>query len=79
MGEEQQPQEEKESFNEDVIKSVDQTVDDLEEVVKKSGKSIVKMLTKHGYEKLDELWQSRKAKIKNKVKEGLEKDGESED
>ncbi len=68
-----------ESFNDEVIKNVDTTVDELEEVVKKGGKSIVELLTKHGYEKLDELWQSRKEKIKNKVKEGLEKDGESED
>lgn len=76
MGEEQRKVE---SFNKELINSVDKTVDDLEQVVKTSGKSMVELLTKHGYQKLDELWQSRKSKIKNKVKEGLKKDGETED
>ena len=74
--EEKQTQEN--SLNEDLQRSFDDTLEDVEVMVKKRGKTLVEVMVRHGYKKLDELWQLRKVKLKEKVKEGLQ-DGKKDE
>jgi hypothetical protein len=59
--------------DDDIEKVIDETIDELDITVKKSGRRILDVLLDGVVTKLEEVWNDNKIILKQKIKKGIKK------